>query len=375
MRGGDLLVVDDSSHFVAILSTMLESRGHSVRVAMQGEEALSLARERAPDLVLLDLHMPGLSGFEVCRQLREQWAHLPVLFLSGAHESSDKLRAFQVGAVDYVTKPFALEEVAARVETHLELQRLQLQATERAAELERLNARLTRLEAARRSFLSAVVHDLKNPLTPVLKNSEWLLAQPTADPEVTDVLHDVHVAASHMNRMVLSLLDVARGEEHALEPQHATVSLRAWLNDSLRLARLSLRSRPGRLTATAQDITVRFDPLLMGRVLQNLLDNALKYAPHDTTVVVDAGRDESGLRLSVEDAGPGIASQLRERIFDHWVRGELPQLPVPARISHGLGLAFCKQAVEAHGGSITVEDVAPHGTRFVVRLPTVSPWP
>lgn len=370
-----ILVVDDEPDIVRMVSKILENQGHTVVSGNDGEAALAAVAEHHPDLVLLDLHLPGLNGFEVCQQLRQQCAHLPVVFLSGAHESSEKLRAFQVGAVDYVTKPFAMEEVAARVETHLQLQRLQQQATERATELERLTTRLTRLEAARRSFLSAVVHDLKNPLTPVLKNSEWLLAQPTDDPEVTDVLRDVYVAASHLNRMVNSLLDVARGEEHALEPNQATVALRAWLEDSLTLARLGLRSRPQRLAATAQDVTVRFDPLLMGRVLQNLLDNALKYAPQDTTVRVQAGRDEHGLLLSVEDAGPGIAPQLRERIFDHWVRGELPQLPLPDRVSHGLGLAFCKQAVEAHHGSITVEDVVPHGTRFVVRLPTVSSCP
>jgi signal transduction histidine kinase len=373
MSAGDVLVVDDSPQSREILTALLESRGHSVRVAGEGAEALSLAQARAPDLVMLDINMPGLSGFEVCRQLRERWpaSQMPVMFLSAAHELAEKVRAFQLGGVDYVTKPFQLDEVAARVEAHLKLCRLQKQSEERAAELEVLNARLNRQEVERRRFLSAVVHDLKNPLTPVLKNSEWLLEQPTTEPEVTEVLRDVHLAANHMHRMVLSLLDVARGDAQALAPRKEPVALRTWLEESLTLARLHVRSQPGRLLASADDATVQLDPLLMARVLQNLLDNALKYAPRGTAVRVVGRSIDGTLELSVEDSGRGIPHEARARAFDAWARLEDGRSePDPhERVSHGLGLAFCKQAVEAHGGTIAIEDVTPHGTRFVVTLP------
>jgi two-component system, sensor histidine kinase and response regulator len=376
MSQGDVLVVDDSEQYLEIITAMLESRGHSVRVAHGGHEALTLARAKPPDLVLLDIHMPDLNGFEVCRELRKTWSapQLPVLFLSAGSDAQDKVRAFELGGVDYVTKPFQIAEVLARVEVHLQLKRLQQQSVDRASELERMNQRLRQLEVARRRVIEAVVHDLKNPLTPLLKNTEWLLREGLSSAplgghdETRDVLRDVHLAASHMHRMVLSLLDVARATEVALVPQLEPVALVPWLEDSLDLARLHVRSNPQRLVAQADSVAAKFDPGLIARVLQNLLENALKYSPHASPVRVTAGLGPNGgLRLTVQDQGKGIPPADRERIFDAWAR--LDEHDAQARVSHGLGLAFCRQAVEAHGGVIRVEAAVPTGARFVVELP------
>lgn len=370
MAPGDVLIVDDSVHALEIMAALLESRGHSVRKANGGRQALSLANSHPPDLVLLDVHMPDLDGFEVCKQLRQKWSAptMPVMFLSAANDANDKVRAFALGGVDYVTKPFQFDEVLARVELHLQFKRVQQQALERAEELERVNTQLRRLEESRRTFLAAVVHDLKNPLTPVLKNTEWLLAHKSFDEESTDVLRDVHFAANHMHRMVLSLLDVARSDEGALVPHFTRVALKPWLDDTLALTRLHLRSNPERLIATVIDSHAQFDPTLLSRVVQNLIDNALKYSPHSRPVRVAAEVTSSGgLRVVVEDEGKGVPVEARERVFMAWAQLERDQ--APARTSHGLGLAFCRQAVKAHGGSIHIEDADPHGARFVVELP------
>lgn len=370
MSSADVLVVDDSAHYLEIISTMLESRGHAVRVANGGHEALSLARSRPPDLVLLDIHMPDLSGFEVCRELRKTWTapQMPVLFLSAGNDSHDKVRAFELGGVDYVTKPFQIDEMMARVELHLQLRRLQQQSVDRATELERVNQRLVKLEEGRRRMLAAVVHDLKNPLTPVLKNTEWLLAEAKGSDETNDVLRDVHLAANHMHRMVLSLLDVARSSDGSLEPRVEPVAISPWLTHVLSLTRLHLRQSPARLQATADEGVAPFDRDLIGRVVQNLVDNALKYSPQHSPVRVSAERTATGgLRLVVRDEGKGIPAVDRERIFDPWAR--LDEHDAHARVSHGLGLAFCRQAVEAHGGVIRIEPVEPTGVCFVVELP------
>jgi K+-sensing histidine kinase KdpD len=372
MSSADVLVVDDSAHYLEIISAMLESRGHAVRVANGGHEALSLARSKPPDLVLLDIHMPDLSGFEVCRELRKTWTapQMPVLFLSAGSDSQDKVRAFELGGVDYVTKPFQLDEMMARVELHLELRRLQQQAVDRATELERVNQRLVKLEEGRRRMLAAVVHDLKNPLTPLLKNTEWLLAEATGTDETNDVLRDVHLAAAHTHRMVLSLLDVARSSEGSLEPRLSAVPIGPWLEQVLELTRLHLRHSPWRLLAVADDVAAPFDADLIGRVVQNLVDNALKYSPQLAPVRVTAGLTANGgLRVLVRDEGKGIPAVDRERIFDPWAR--LDEHDAHARVSHGLGLAFCRQAVHAHGGQIRIEPVDPTGACFVVELPCV----
>jgi K+-sensing histidine kinase KdpD len=211
------------------------------------------------------------------------------------------------------------------------------------------------------------VHDIKNPLVPVLKNTEWLLAQPHADPEVIEVVRDTHVAANHMHRMVLSLLDLARSAEWKLHPQRKVVAVGPWLEETLALTRLQLRMSPDRLVVRSQPGTAFFDPVLIARVLQNTIDNALKYSPKREPVSIDVNVEGIGLRLVVEDRGCGVKPEDRERIFSSWVRVE--EDDALARHSHGIGLAFCRQAVEAHGGQMTVEDAEPCGARFVIELP------
>jgi signal transduction histidine kinase len=357
---GDVLVVDDSPQNTAILRELLCAHGHTVRVANSGPEALRLVEAQAPDLVLLDVHMPGVDGFEVCRALKAQWgARLPILFVSAAHETMTKLQAFEVGAVDFVTKPFEFAEVLARVDTHLELKR-------RTEDLEKANMQLRALDELRKHFITGLVHDIKNPLTPMLKNTEWLLSQDTTDEDTSEVLRDLHVASNHLYRMVLSLLDVARSSESRLVPKVTPVSVRAWVDEALTLQRLQLRSQPGRLVVDASDGEAHLDPALLSRVLQNLVDNALKYAPRAEVIHVKARAHEGGLRLEVEDRGAGIKPEDRERIFAAWTRLEDGSL---ARTGFGIGLAFCRQAVEAHGGKICVEDAQPRGSRFVVTVP------
>jgi K+-sensing histidine kinase KdpD len=360
MTTGDVLVVDDSPQYLEILSTFLEARGHSVRVAGGGEEALSLARTRAPDLVLLDVNMPGLDGFEVCRQLRQRWPseQMPVLFLSAAQDTQDKVKAFHSGGVDFVAKSVHIEEVVARVETHLALKH-------RTAALQKANVQLRGVEESRRRFITSMVHDIKNPLTPVLKNTEWLMGQ-TLGEEETEVVRDTHVAASHLHRMVLSLLDLARSTELELVAQRQPVAVRPWLEETLSLTRLQLRSTPARLLVTADDATADFDPALMARVLQNTIDNALKYSPRSQPVQVQVSVKNRGLRLVVEDRGRGVKPEDRERIFASWTRVDETE---QSGVSHGIGLAFCRQAVHAHGGVMTVEDAQPQGARFIIDLP------
>ncbi|MFO0595560.1 MAG: hybrid sensor histidine kinase/response regulator [Myxococcaceae bacterium] len=365
----DLLVVDDSSQNLEILSTLLSAHGHEVRTATGGQQALQLVDQRTPDLVLLDIHMPDLDGFEVCRTLRERYdsAQLPVVFLSAQNDPINKVKAFQLGAIDFVTKPFHFPEVLARVDTHLELKR-------RNRQLEEMNARLRATEEARRNFITALVHDIKNPLTPMLKNTEWLLEQAQenggVDPEVVEVTRDLHVASNHLYRMVLSLLDVARSDQQGFALRRAPTQLRAFVADSLELLTLRLRAMPGRLVVDVEDAEASFDPAVLGRVLQNLLDNALKYTPSTESIRVSLALEGSELVMVVEDRGAGVPAAARERIFESWV--QLEERPAIPRASHGIGLAFCRHAVEAHGGRITVEDAVPHGARFVVRLPRVG---
>lgn len=362
LEPSELLIVDDSPVYREILSTYFEARGQRVRLATTGEEAVAEVERVRPDLLLLDVNLPGIDGFEVCRRLRERWAaeSLPVLFLSAAREAEPRITAFSSGGVDFVSKMANLAEVGARVDLHLELQR-------RTRALEETNRRLRAVEEHRRRFFTSLVHDIKNPLTPLIKNTEWLLTQPHADEEVVEGMRDAHVAAKHLERMVHSLLDLARAEEWQLPVRREAVFLDRWLQASLQVTRLQLRSTPHRLQARADGASVTIDPTLMARVVQNTVDNALKYSPRSEPVTIDASVQGGRLRIMVEDRGRGVRVEDRERIFASWVR--VDERDAEATTSHGIGLAFCRQAVEAHGGTMTVEDAQPKGARFVIELP------
>ncbi len=359
-----VLVVDDSPESLEILSTLLEANGYDVRRANGGHEALAQVAARTPDLVLLDLHMADLDGLEVCRRLRrrEGAPRLPVVFVSSERDPETKVEAFLAGAVDYVTKPFEFSEVVARVGSQLELVRLQRVAAARAAELEALNARLRSLEAERARFTASLVHDLKNTLTPVLNNSRWLLDAELEVGDRAEALRDVHLAARHLHRLALAMLDVARADERGLEPMRREVEVAAWLEEALELARLQLRATPGHLEVQAEGTAV-FDPALLARVVHNLCDNAIRHARSAGPIVVTAqALPGGGLVLSVRDHGAGMAAEDRAQLFQRWRAGG-------ASAGHGLGLAFCQHAVAAHGGTLRVEAAEPTGTRFVAELP------
>ncbi|MEI9893792.1 MAG: response regulator [Chthoniobacter sp.] len=161
----DILVVDDTEANLQLLSGMLRERGYKVRPVPNGRLALQAAKSAPPDLILLDINMPDLDGYEVCAQLKrdERTASVPVLFISALNETMDKVLAFGVGGLDYITKPFQFEEVDARVAAHLKLRRLQVDLEERNSELRRTNAELRRLQELRDNLTHMIVHDLRLP--------------------------------------------------------------------------------------------------------------------------------------------------------------------------------------------------------------------
>ena len=163
----NILIVDDTPQNLSVLQNMLTKHGYRVRPALSGELALKAVRHMLPDLILLDIMMsPGMDGYEVCRQLKadELTRHIPVLFISALGETSDKIRAFEIGGVDYITKPFQVEEVLARVETHLALQRMQTRLQAQNAQLQQYAAELKAANAELAQYAYVVSHDLKAPL-------------------------------------------------------------------------------------------------------------------------------------------------------------------------------------------------------------------
>ncbi len=365
---GDILLVDDAPANLQVLMRILETRGYRTRPVTSGQLALELAIHSPPDLILLDITMPEMDGFTVCRRLKETPAlrEVPVIFLSAHTESDVKIRAFSEGGVDYVTKPFESNEVLARVATHLTLR-----ARER--DLRASLARQMELEKLRDSLVHMIVHDLRSPLSAMIGNLE-LLAEGFADwpRQAQDLLWEAIRASGNMVDQVNTVLEVSRLEAEAmpLHPQEC---------DAVALARESvtrLKSLIAGKTVTLNGpdvLRVKADPDLLFRVFQNLVANALKFTPACGRVWVRLRAADSLLTVEVGDEGCGIPQERLGTLFQKF--GTLPQARGSCLPSTGLGLYFCRLAVEAHGGTIGVRSDEGKGSTFWFSIPLVSTVP
>jgi signal transduction histidine kinase len=368
----DILVVDDAPANLQLLFGMLKDRGYRIRPVASGRLALQVAMAQPPDLVLLDVNMPEMNGYEVCRRLKADPAlrAVPVIFISALSEPFDKLEAFSAGGVDYITKPFHLDEVRVRIETHVALRRLQARLEAQNRTIESANERLRQLEEVRKVLSVAIVHDLKSPLAALLGNMQFLLRLAEVKGEVREVLGDMLASADGMHRMILNLLDVASMQDVELVPRRRRVRVGSLLDEARATTQLQTRMTGHTLVIEADaEHEADVDPDLVLRVVENLIDNSLKYAPRGTPVRLSVKRAErGGVSLRVEDEGPGIPFDQRERIFERYARLDR-DLHAHGRVSRGFGLAFCRMAVEAHGGRLWVEDGEHGGSTFRSEIP------
>ncbi|MBP9144140.1 MAG: response regulator [Thermoanaerobaculia bacterium] len=368
--GNRLLVVDDEPAHRKMLARALQEAGFEVEEAAGGLEAIAAANLRPPDLVLLDIDMPGIDGYETCRRLKEQerFASTPVIFLSGLGDIEGKMKAFAAGGVDYVTKPFFLEEVRVRVATHLEIERLRRAAELHLRELDANLARLHEVEHFRHDLVHMVAHDMRSPLMAVSGYLELLdLDGDRLGEDHRDYVAQALDGARSLVRLVDAMLDTDRLESGKLPLQLADRDLRAILD--LALASLGPASvrRLVLETATPGRIVVHADSEVLRRVIANLVANALRNSEDDAKVRIVASTHGARARLEVHDTGSAIPDDFRPRVFEKYAtragdRG-------PHRRAVGLGLPFCRLAVEAHGGTIGFDSGA-GGSTFWIELPT-----
>jgi two-component system sensor histidine kinase/response regulator len=360
-RRGSVLAVDDRPENLRLLVDGLIARGFEVRVAPSGEFALSAVAASLPDVILLDATMPGMDGFEVCARLKanERTRDVPVIFVSALNDVSDKVRGFDAGAVDFVTKPFQLEEVEARIQTHIELRRTR---TALAAS----NAQLRELERLRDELTRLIVHDMRSPLAALL-GSLQLLRRNLATADRADDLEDVDLAlrgGAGLMRMVNDLLEVSRLEAARFPVTRTRCELRAISGAAVAELRGLARGRS--VIVTGMEQWGEWDEGLVRRIVENMVANAFKFGPGDRPihVTVDAEGDPV---VRVRDEGPGVPPAVLARVFDKFVTADTE---TGGRLrSMGLGLHFCKLAVEAHGGRIGVVSELGKGSTFWFSLP------
>ncbi len=353
----DILIVDDFPENLSLLSSMLKREGYPVRPATSGKLAIEAALSAPPDLVLLDIKMPDLDGFAVCARFKAEASlkDIPVIFISALSETSDKLAAFEAGGVDYITKPFEEREVRARVRAHLELRQQREQLRENLL-------RLQALETLRDNLTHMLVHDMRAPLMAMDGHLELLamFEAKTLSAEGKSYLAQARAGSARLNRMISEMLAVSQLEAGQLKPALKSVDLRELVRKTIREAEGLRADKTIRFVSPSKPLPLAADEELIGRVVENLLANALKYGAEAGKVIVRLIATDQQVRVEVTDDGVGIAAEEQARFFEKFgqVEGN------PRRRGAGLGLAFCKLAVEAHGGRIGVISQPGKGSTF-----------
>lgn len=361
-----VLVVDDSPHNLLVASGHLMAAGYDVITANSGEEALErLATDRV-DLVVLDILMPGLGGFATCRQIRATpaIADTPVLFLTALGDREATAPALEAGGDDLLPKPFHRAELLLRARALIRQYHTTRELKNALAALDAQNEALRRSEHDKRRISQLIVHDLKGPIGAALANAELLLTQ-VGQPHA-EAVDDIRIALNQLDRTARDLLDLSRAETSALQPQAEPFSLVELVAEVANAFRGMARWTDVTLEVDVTVDRVVADRELMRRLLQNLVHNAIKHTPARSKVTIAASADAEGLLVQVLDQGSGVPAAQAERIFEQFVTLDDG---VPRRNSHGLGLAFCRLAAEAHGGRIWVAPREGTGAAFSVRIP------
>ena len=373
----NILVVDDDALNRAFARDHLEAAGYRALCFDAGEKALACLESHPVDLVLLDILMPGMDGFQVIQAIRslKKQSDVPVIFLTVLDDPDTHRRAVEAGVDDFLTKPIRQIEMLIRVRSLLRLR--ELRSRDRAStELIRLQRdELERSESRRRELIKLVIHDLKSPLSSVISNLEFIRRTEKLSAEGAEAINDGLDSANSMFDMVLNILDISKSEDGKLVPKLQSVDLLQLLGELQRGLRQRLSARGQKLGVHfhGQNIDVLADRELIRRLLENLLDNALRHSPENETISVEVSRTEDGfIECRIRDLGPGIPLHWRDKVFDQYLQLDADPLR-SSRTGHGLGLAFCRLAVAAHGGRIWVEDNHPQGTSFCVRLPISGP--
>jgi len=404
-----VLVVDDIAANRDLLRATLEPQGYEVLLAANGEQALKVAQRAVPDVILLDVNMPGMDGFTACRQLKEMEAtrYIPIIFISANEGTQSLVEGFRAGGVDYVSKPFKAEEVLTRLETHLKVSRLTRALSRKNEELEQEVARrraaeeaATSASQAKSQFIANVSHELRTPLNAIIGYSE-MLEEELQERGQADLVADtqkVRAAARHQLALINDVLDLSKIEAGKVTLCRETFVVSTLVQEVAATVQPLLDKNANRLEVLcAADVgSMRTDPTRLRQVLFNLLSNACKFTEKGT-IRLEVSRWEMGdgregtdavptphaslpapdshlpssicyLLFQVSDTGIGMTPEQLSKLFQAFTQADAWTYKKFG--GTGLGLAISKRFCQMMGGDITVSSELGKGSTFTVTLPT-----
>lgn len=353
-----VLVVDDQASNIQLVGSILGKQGFEIVPASDGPTALKRLALRLPDLILLDVLMPDMDGFEVCRRIREnqEWRDIPIIFLSASDDKDLIVRAFESGGVDYVTKPFNHAELTSRVRTHL------------ALKLAR--DRLAQLAEDKDELLGILTHDLKSHLAGMQMSAQILRDRtaPLEDSKLTQLCENISQSCGQLLAFTKEFL-ANSAAERGFTARQETVNLTETISRTVQEYQPAA-GRKGLAIRTLlpdQAATVCADQSAVRQVLDNLLSNAIKFSPPNQEISITVQPNGTTVECYVQDQGPGFTPEDKARMFRRYAR--LSARPTGGEPSTGLGLSIVKKLVEGMSGELSCESTPGRGARFAVRLP------
>ena len=379
-----VLIVDDVAANRNLLRETLEPKGYETLLAANGTMALKAATAAQPSVILLDVNMPDMNGYEVCERLKADptTAEIPVIFITANDDAQSLVRGFNAGGVDFVTKPFKSEEVLMRVDAHLRLHTLTQSLAERNAELEQEVARRQAAEAkavqaneAKSRFLSFVSHEMRAPLNAIMGFGEELseTLTPETVEESKEDIERIRKAGGHLLTLINNLLDLSKIEAGKMGVTLESVDPQSLVRDLREAAEPLAKKNGNRLTFlnTTSESALRTDAGKLRHILLNLLSNAAKFTQEGTIECALSYDSDGAAQFTVTDTGIGMSPEEMAELFQ-------PYQQANENIARdfggtGLGLSISREFCRLLGGDLTVTSATGKGSTFVARLPNVAP--
>ena len=368
-----VLIVDDNKENIDLVAYFLKPQNYQILTAYDGVEALEIVEREEPDIILLDIMLPKMDGFQVCERIKKdrKTQFIPIIMITALKELKDKIRSLEVGADDFISKPFENVELLTRVKSLLRIKKYHDEIQSKNIELEQKNKTLLRLDKFKEELNHHIVHDMKNPLFVIQGNLQMMAmaVEQTSSPVLKKYVDRIDRSTQNLLRMVLNLIDISKIEDGKMELNQELVNVNDLVNKCIHRFQdyPENQKKTFELHLSEGGSTLKVDSSVLERVFDNLISFAVANVPENGKIEVGSTRVNDSLEYFIHDHGQQIPMKYSDEMFNKFSQVEIKKEGF--RVGRGLGLTFCKLAVEAHGGTLCIDPDNKVGNRFILNLP------
>lgn len=369
MENKTILLIDDLPQNLAVLGNTLKESGYKIIVASSGKAGIHAAQTQFINIILLDIQMPEMDGYEVCENLKKhnKTKDIPVIFLTAKSETESVVKGFEVGGVDYISKPFDKKEVLVRIHNHITLQELQIELKNKNEKLESLLQKEREVSNIKSSLISLASHDLRTPLAVIMSSNQILEEYSEKLSEHAKLNHHSNIDKStrRMEKMLDNILLYSKAESSKIAVNFEVKDARDFCHKIIQELRSITKEEHIIHLVVEENLKVNIDPTLFEHVILNLLNNAIKYSPDGGAISINVQTKDENAEFIIKDEGVGIPKEEIQYLFTEFFRAE----NVKGIKGTGIGLSIVKKFVELHNGSIRIKSELNKGSEFIISIP------